>query len=179
MSDVRQWGWNELNCEDAHGTFDTREEAIADAEGYLDTGHVHVVSIGRVRVLEAKDYVTVDVDRMLYDADEEVYDDYGMDEGRLFDFIDKDEDKVLSATIELAKLIEDWSTKYLHNTADVWVLEDEEEITINLKGAGDGDDSGGDGDGDDDDGDDEEDDEDSEEEDGGDEEEEEDSEEAR
>lgn len=182
MSEAILWGWERQNDDVGHGTFESREEAIEDARDHLRPGQTRVISVGHIKELEAADYVTVDSDELLDDAAQQVFDDYGCEEDRLFDFVSTE--VIPEAVQELHKFMREWASKYLYNTEGFWILEEVEEVTISKEALenddaeigedGEDDDGDGDDDGDDDDYDDSEDDEDSEEEDERDEEEEED-----
>jgi hypothetical protein len=181
MSETILWGWKLENDDRAHGTFDSKEEALEDAQDHLRPGQTRDIEVGRATELEAADYVTVDSDELLDNAAQQVFDDYGCESDRLFDFVSTD--IIPAAVEELHKFMREWAGKYLYNTEEYWVLDDVEKVTISKEALeddddGDGDDEDeddddGDGDGDDD-YDDSEDDEDSDEEDEGEEEEEED-----
>lgn len=131
-NDTRAWGWRDESDKE-HGPFSSREEALNDiAEYFEESGPNHRVEVGRVHVLKAKDHVSVDIDRLLEEADDNAFDEYGWDESRLFDFAVAD--TVGEAVQELHAFIEAWVEKYLENTTGYWVLEDEEEVLVQGKG---------------------------------------------
>jgi hypothetical protein len=131
-NDIRGWGWRDADSKE-HGPFSSREEALFDiAEYFEESGPNHSVEIGRVRVLEAKDFIRVDIDNLLEEADDNAFDVYGWDESRLFDFANME--TVGIAVNELKDFVEAWVEKYLTNMTGFWVLDDEEEVLVQGKG---------------------------------------------
>jgi hypothetical protein len=110
----------------------SREKALADAAEEFDmVGPDRRIVVGRVKILEPKDYVHVDIDTILEITEERVYEEFGHidnDDAQLFDFAEGVDS--VAAVAELKVLFADWVSKYLENTCDFWVLEDEEEVTV-------------------------------------------------
>lgn len=167
MTESISWGWERFNEDICHGTFESREEAIADALEHLHPGETCSVMVGHTKELEAADYVTVDADVMLDQATQECWDDFNYDGDRPFDFVSTE--IIPKAVQELHAFMREWANKYLYNVDGFFILENAETVELVAKerfGNGDEDCGGGGGDGDGDDDDyDSEDDEDSEEED--------------
>jgi hypothetical protein len=165
MTESISWGWERFNEDICHGTFESREEAIADALEHLHPGETCSIMVGHTKELEAADYVTVDSDEILEQAAQETCDEFNYDGDRLFDFVSTE--IIPKAVKELHAFMREWANKYLYNVDGFFILENAETVELVAKerfGNGDEDCGGGGGDGDDDDYD-SEDDEDSEEED--------------
>lgn len=124
MPDERKWGW--AYHEEAHGLFDSKEEAVQDALYELGPDTEIEVDIGRCKLADPTDYLKTDVDDLLEELDQQAGDnDFSFAEDEIFEIEDKDKEE---AQKELKEVMSAWAKKYVHTK--MWILEDTEEVII-------------------------------------------------
>ena len=70
--DIRKWGWMEKGCVNAHGEFDSREEAISHAQEYDEDKRT--ILVGRCEWADARAFLPSDIDELLDIIEETAYD---------------------------------------------------------------------------------------------------------
>jgi len=116
----REWAWR-FDGGTAHGPFDSRDEALADAYHHID-GDRRTVLLGQVRDLRPEDHVVgaVDMESILEAMDERVELDY---DDAIFEANGPD------ARVALEAVLRTWAQKYVTTNVG-WTTTDEEDIEL-------------------------------------------------
>lgn len=129
MSDDQKWSWMEKGSEYAHGPYDTKEEALKEAEEYLNPEGEIKILIGRCNYAKPSDWVPDDLDDILEKMDECACDnEFHFCDDVIFEI---DPDKKEEAHEVLVSFMKVWADKYIHSS--VWNTDGEEEVTIGGK----------------------------------------------
>ena len=141
MKNKKEWGWA-LRCQwrdGAHGIFNSRKEAIKNAQGYI-TNELNKlldpeekILVGIVKWADPCDHLP-EFKNILEFIRSQAHDNQFMfvDELDIFDLKTKNDKTAfkdeMKATKELQKLLSGWAEKWIIGSA--WDLTNEEEITI-------------------------------------------------
>lgn len=82
-----KWGWMFEGHENAHGPFDTREDAITDAREQIGPDDPSEVMVGKILFAKAEDY-SLDLDDFIEHIEERAYDNFSFLEDAVFDVLD-------------------------------------------------------------------------------------------
>lgn len=126
MSD--QWGWY-VEGYSAKGPFDSRDEAVRNAEVYYagDKPGTYTVHIGQIVEVKAEDWIDCDIDRILERMDERIGNEVEVDDF----FFAVDDDKLEEAEIALRIALKTWAQKWVDAEMD-WYVGQGEEIPVPL-----------------------------------------------
>lgn len=122
-----KWGWMLDGDETASGPFDTREDAIIDAQEQCHPDDIREVLVGKILFADAKKY-TPDLDTFMENLEERAYDDFAFVEDVVFT-LSKEAEKAYDKAIK-AFLKE-------HVFSSYWCLGARNTETIQIEGTDD------------------------------------------
>jgi hypothetical protein len=124
MDKKKEYGWSEIEGDEARGPFDTKEDCIKDAKEYLNPDRDIVIEVGECYYADPVCYIKDDLDQTLEDMDEgAVENEFGFWEDEVFEVNEREK-----AQEELTEILTKWAKKYV--SSSVWCLENTEKVTI-------------------------------------------------
>ena len=129
--DKQEWGWMLEGGEHAHGPCESRDAALVDARRYLGQGETVTVVLGTCDYIGVSGFIGGDVDDVLTQMDESVYDNTGLQsEDPVFDI---PTEKVDAAQKALDAALLKWAEEWV-NASGVWILQEEETLKVTAEG---------------------------------------------
>jgi len=128
MNDATKWGWMWDGDEDAHGPFDSREEALADANAKLvDIGDAFsaTVMLGHCRYADPVDSIDMEVDHVLDMMDQRAGEnDFGWYDDEIFEA----KGTKVDAQKALTACLEGWAREWVETS--VWTLDEVDRVEL-------------------------------------------------
>lgn len=119
--DTRPWCWGTDTCDNFKGPFDSREDAIDDAESELDAGDT--ILVGRCAMIHPEEFVCDDLTDHLERMEERVSDGVHFEDDIFF------VDNKGLAQADLTRHLKDWARRWV-NAGNSFLVEEEKEVTL-------------------------------------------------
>ena len=123
LLDARKWGWMFPESDYACGPYETRDEALSAARNEMGGASQVTILVGRCDPIRPASYISTDMDRVLDQMEESVFDDYGCFDAPIFEVGDRDK-----AQYALENLLKMWA--HLHVSTGHWILDDAKKVSL-------------------------------------------------
>jgi hypothetical protein len=123
VEEPKQYGWMPWGGGQAHGPFDSFDEALADAKTYVGPGEEKDITINEVFEPDFIDYV-MDGCELVEAASQSFDDTHGCGDDHMFDVC-----SVKEAEEDLKKLFKEWADKHVCPNCS-WFMDEDVKITI-------------------------------------------------
>ncbi|MFA6605116.1 MAG: hypothetical protein WCS88_03920 [Patescibacteria group bacterium] len=126
MGDEKQWCWRFADEAAVHGPFGSRDDALIDADDYLDAGEERCVVVATVVLVRPVDWVSADALGVLESMEEFLNEEAGFDD-RVFSLRDGVKRE---AEEDLCRHLREWAERWVEADGSWYASDEAEEVVL-------------------------------------------------